>query len=78
MRPSNWKVTLLRPQKYTGSALAPVSPLRRWRLLELGRGEALVNRPLKIDERVLEYLMGVSYLDERLQGAEVREVEVQV
>ncbi len=29
IRPSNWKVTLLRPQKYTGSALAPVLRIRR-------------------------------------------------
>jgi hypothetical protein len=50
------------------SAFAPVSPLRRWRLIELGRGESLAMRPVKIDERVLDYLMGVSYLDERLQA----------
>jgi len=50
------------------SALAPSAPLRRWRLVELGKGDALVNAPLSIDERVLHYLTGVNDLDERLQG----------
>ena len=49
------------------SALLPAGPLRRWRLLEIGSGEALVSSPLRIDERVLHYLAGLSYLDERLQ-----------
>ncbi|HWS88033.1 MAG TPA: ATP-binding protein [Pyrinomonadaceae bacterium] len=50
-------------------ALTPAAPLRRWRLVEVTQGpEPLVHSPLKIDERVLHYLAGVSYLDERLQG----------
>ncbi|MCU1264356.1 MAG: ATPase central protein [Acidobacteria bacterium] len=48
------------------AAIAPASPLRYWRLLEVGRGETLASSPLRIDERVLHYLVGISYLDERL------------
>lgn len=50
------------------SALAPNAPLRRWRLIELGTGHRLTQRPLQIDERILHYLTGVSYLDCRLRG----------
>ncbi len=39
-------------------ALAPLSPLRRWRLLEPGAGATLATRPLAIDERILHYLTG--------------------
>lgn len=49
-------------------AIAPVSPLRRWRLLEVGAGSALTLSPLRIDERILHYLAGTQYLDERLMG----------
>jgi hypothetical protein len=49
------------------SALAPAAPLRRWRMLELGGGP-LTSASLKLDERILHYLTGVQYLDERLDG----------
>jgi len=49
-------------------AITPVSPLRRWRLVELGPGPTLPSRPLRIDERVLHYLTGISMIDERLSG----------
>ncbi len=48
------------------SALTPAGPLRRWRLLDVGAGETLTGSPLRVDERVLHYLSGISYLDERL------------
>jgi hypothetical protein len=48
------------------SALTPAAPLRRWRLIEVG--DTVTTSPLRIDERVLHYLTGVSYLDARLQG----------
>jgi ATPase family associated with various cellular activities (AAA) len=48
------------------SALAPDAPLRRWRLLQLTAGTPLTQAPLRIDERVLHYLVGVAHLDERL------------
>jgi hypothetical protein len=50
------------------SALAPAAPLRRWRLVELGEGESVATSPLRIDERVLHYLAGLDYLDDRLAG----------
>jgi hypothetical protein len=49
------------------SALSPCGSLRFWRLLEVGTGMLLTAAPLRIDERILHYLLGVSYLDERLQ-----------
>ena len=50
------------------SALAPVAPLRRWRLVELVNAgvEPLATTRLRIDERVLHHLAGLDYLDERL------------
>lgn len=50
------------------SALSPGSPLRRWRLVEVGASERLVSAPLRVDERVLHYLTGLSTPDEHLAG----------
>jgi hypothetical protein len=50
------------------SALAPAAPLRYWRLIEVSQGETLTTSALKIDERVLHYLTGISSSDERLHG----------
>lgn len=50
------------------SALTPARSLRRWRLIEVGAGNRLTNSPLRIDERILHYLMSVQHLDERLSG----------
>jgi len=44
------------------------APLRIWRLIEVRTGDTLTASPLSIDERVLHYLVGVPYLDERLRG----------
>ena len=49
------------------SAIAPVHPLRQWRLLEVKDEQALATSRLSIDERVLHYLAGVNYLDTRLR-----------
>jgi hypothetical protein len=48
------------------SAFNPSAALRRWRMIELGRGETLTSRALTLDERVLHYILGVSYDDERV------------
>jgi hypothetical protein len=48
------------------TALTPAAPLRRWRLLEVSGAEALIAGRIALDERVLHYLAGVSYLDDRL------------
>jgi len=50
------------------SALTRASPLRRWSLIAVGQGDTLTTSPLSIDERVLHYLTGLSYIDERLQS----------
>ncbi len=47
-------------------ALTPAGPLRRFGLVELGRGERLTQATLSIDERVLHFLTGVGSIDERL------------
>jgi len=49
------------------SALAPSSPLRRFRLLEIESGYGLTSAPLRIDERILHYIVGLNELDERLE-----------
>ena len=51
------------------SALTPSAPLRRWRLIEVTDSVSLTRSPLRIDERVLHYLAGIQYLDERLAGS---------
>ncbi|EXU69379.1 ATPase [Streptomyces sp. PRh5] len=50
------------------SALTPVSPLRRWRLVDLDEETRLTTSRLRIDERVLHFLAGSPYLDARLHG----------
>ena len=50
------------------SALAPTGKLRYWRLIEFRPADALTTAPLRIEERVLHYLLGISHLDERLHG----------
>ena len=61
-------------------AFVPASPLRHWQLIEVGPSRQLMTAPLRIDERILHHLMGVSYLDERLAGllypVEITEVSV--
>jgi hypothetical protein len=49
-------------------ATSPAASLRHWRLIEMGNGSMLMTSPLRIDERILHYLTGTSYLDERLNG----------
>ncbi|HEY9405595.1 MAG TPA: ATP-binding protein [Pyrinomonadaceae bacterium] len=51
------------------NAITPAAALRRWRLVEVRQnGDTLTRSGLRIDERVLHYLTGISYLDERLRG----------
>lgn len=48
------------------SAVDSGGPLRHWHLVELGDGNSMVTRPLRLDERVLHFLAGIDHLDERL------------
>ncbi|MBN1428163.1 MAG: ATP-binding protein [Anaerolineae bacterium] len=50
------------------SALSPSGPLRYWRLIDLGPGSSVTQSPLRIDERILHFLAGITHLDERLNG----------
>nr|WSZ99672.1 ATP-binding protein [Streptomyces sp. NBC_00857] len=50
------------------SALTPVAPLRRWRLIELDDETRLTTSRIRLDERILHYLVGSPYLDSRLHG----------
>lgn len=48
--------------------LSPERPLRYWRLLEINQpgAQPLTTSSLRIDERILNYLKGLNYLDDRL------------
>lgn len=50
------------------SAFTPDAPLRRWRLITIGSGNSLLVSPLRIQERILHFLLGLPYLDEPLRG----------
>jgi hypothetical protein len=49
-------------------ALSPENPLRYWRLIEINQpgGQPLTTSPLRVDERIVNYLKGLNYLDDRL------------
>jgi len=49
-------------------AINPSAPLRFWRLVEVSEGSSLVTSRLRIDERILHYLTGISYVDDRFWG----------
>jgi SpoVK/Ycf46/Vps4 family AAA+-type ATPase len=49
------------------SATGRMRPLRYWRLIEVGTGP-LMQAPLSIDERILQFLLGVPASDERLEA----------
>lgn len=48
------------------TAFTPAGSLRKWRLIEIGNGTELMLSPLRIDEQILHYLMGISHLEESL------------
>jgi hypothetical protein len=52
----------------TWDALAPRGSLRYWRLIEITQpaGQPLTSSPLRADERIVSYLKGLNYLDDRL------------
>ncbi|MBD2119518.1 ATP-binding protein [Trichocoleus sp. FACHB-262] len=50
------------------SAFTAESPLRRWQLIELGGATTLLNSPLRINERILHFLLGNTQLDPQLIG----------
>jgi AAA+ superfamily predicted ATPase len=50
------------------SAISPDNPLRRWQLIEIVRGKTITHSALRINERILHYLIGVDCLDEAFKG----------
>lgn len=50
--------------------VSPHRPLRHWRLIEILQGgvDPLTVSPLRADERVVNYLKGLNYLDDRLSA----------
>ena len=48
------------------SSLLPTSPLRHWRLIEVGPGPSITTARLHIDERILHFIVGLQYLDPRI------------
>jgi len=51
------------------SAVGRDGALRYWRLIDLGAGTgSLVRSPLRIDERILQFIAGVDAIDERLEA----------
>jgi hypothetical protein len=49
------------------SAITPAAALRRWHLVEPAHPEAPTTTVLRVDERVLHALTGLSYLDPRIE-----------
>ena len=49
------------------NALVPTAPLRYWQLIQPVGEDTLTGRSLQIDERILHYLMGVTYFDPALE-----------
>ncbi|MBM7116701.1 ATP-binding protein [Archangium primigenium] len=47
-------------------ALSPQGALRQWDLVTVGLGSPLTQEPLRVEERIWQYLIGIDGLDERL------------
>lgn len=50
------------------TACAPTSPLRQWKLIDINETTSLSLSPLKLDERILHYILGDNSLDQRLRS----------
>ena len=61
-----WSLALALGDQVHWTALPPDAPLRRWRIVELGPGHALVDSLLRLDEQILHGLMGHPSLHEQL------------
>ena len=59
-------MSLFGPEAWT--ALCPAAPLRHLQLVTLDGTAPMLRRTLSCDERVLQFLMGLTYLDARLDG----------
>ena len=59
-------LALFGPAAWT--AICPAAPLRSHRLLTVSGTGPMLRSGLSVDERVLHFLMGLTYLDSRLEG----------
>ncbi|MEL6763683.1 MAG: ATP-binding protein [Cyanobacteria bacterium J06607_6] len=52
----------------TWDVMSPERPLRYWRLIEINQpgAQPLTTSPLRADERIVSYIKGLNYLDDRL------------
>ncbi|RCJ26538.1 ATPase [Nostoc sp. ATCC 43529] len=50
------------------SVLSSQNPLQSWKLIEIGTGFTLTQAPLRINPRILSYLVGEPAFDEQLMG----------
>ena len=52
----------------TWDAISTQRPLRYWRLIEVNQmaGQALISSPLRGDERIINFIKGLNYLDDRI------------
>ncbi len=50
------------------SALVPDAPLREWQFVDVKNKESIAHSPLRIQESVLHYLLGIPQIDTRLKG----------
>ena len=66
-RPPSFGLALAALPEAHWSAVTPSGPLRAWRLVEI-TGPSATGSGLRIDERILHFLVGVNQLDERLRG----------
>ncbi len=67
-RPSRWRWRLFDEPSW--DALSPERPLRFWRLIEISQfgAQPLTASALRADERIVNYLKGLNYLDERISS----------
>jgi AAA+ superfamily predicted ATPase len=67
-REPTFSLALARLPNAHWSAISVGGPLRRWRFIEVRSDAALTTSPLSVDERILDYIVGVDYADDRLAG----------
>jgi AAA+ superfamily predicted ATPase len=72
---ASFSLALARLPQAHWDAMSPRGPLRYWNMLTLEPAASLTDAALRIDERILHYLTGVTSQDEALEGV-VRRLEV--
>lgn len=67
-----WSLALALSPEAHWTALPPDAPLRRWQVVEVGPGNALVDSPLRLDEAIVHGLMGHGAIPEPILGLGAR------